>query len=810
MSQGEYRVRYAIEDKASPILQRMAGAASLTSDEFFKLLEDVEGLGNRLVRTSPALAAYGQSFDEMGQHLGLSSDKLTELNRKLTRTSDALEEQTQKILDARNKLDEYGATQEEQNRIIGTLLANQGKYNLTIGKQALVLEELAIELQDATLAEKHLGAALEYTAKVGGRAEDAIATYTEALKGDTAALAKIGPVARAATANLDQIRDRQARAAETMRIFTQETTRAPDALDKLNDSYNIGAARVQMFWARLGILGPVLLSVAGGVVALAAGLGKIAWDTATEGLQRYIERNKEAAKLQKLNKEAVEGYEEGLGRVIYKQTEYGEASKLATAYQGRLIEYSGRLLVATTNLDDAWGDATASGLSFGERYQRIGLAVNATSLAVLGGPGLIGKAVGDLNQAFLAHFPTLQRYRQTLLESLPTYTLVRDGIELVRDGLDGQFGQVERADKSLKGLTNTTRVLAHHGEFLSKVFEGVAGNLHKITVESQKASPNLDALTAFGTTGTSVELGKGAYKRGGGGGVSKRDPLGAAGDVLGLRTVQLFQGRADATGEGASGIRTLEKLAGVLGALATSVDRLAASSGLEDVATAAGRAQTQGDLRRTSDFNERAGILRDVGAERLSEDLGIGDIFTATAPQLDAARAVREQVVGLGEDLSQLATGAMAQATTGSIKLFAALGTGAVKVKDFGAAFLGTMGEILTQAGEGMVLLGLGALQIKAGIVNPAALIAIGAGAIIAGEALGAASQSGSGKGSGGSAGSVTRDAFRESTDRFLEERRGERQAIVIYNYIGEEQIDGPVARAVQRAERQGFLGGRV
>lgn len=770
MSQGEYRVRYAIDDKASPILQRMAGAASLTSDEFFNLLEDVEGLGNRLVRTSPALAAYGQSFDEMGKYLGLSSDKLTELNQKLTRSSDALEEQTQKILDARNKLDEFGATQEEQNRIIGTLLSNQYRYNLTIGKQALVLEELAIELQDATLAEKHLNDALEYTARVGGRAEDAIATYTEAVKGDTAALAKLGPVARAAQTNLDQVRDRQARAAETMRIFTAETNRAPDALDKLNDAYNIGAARVQMYWARLGVLGPVLLSVAGGLTAVGLGLGKVVFDRVNQGLDKYIEKNKQAKAFQDFTAKAADANAQELGKSLYKlSADFDAAQASSTSFFDKYLANGAKLLQGTTTysaaMRDVWGVQLPGFLSKGA--------------------DLFGKAV-----AGAARFT----FQLNMLEDI---------IRRLAAPLNNSYNATQVLTQTFNGQKLAVQQLT-----LS--LQTYGGMLDEIARKASVATPYLDALGGFNATGSSAELGKGAFGRRGGGAIANRDPLGAAGDVLGLRTVQLFQGRADATGEGASGIRTLEKLAGVLGALATSVDRLAASSGLEDVAGAAGRAQTQGDLRRTTDFNDRAGILRDVGAERLSEDLGIGDIFTATAPQLDAARAMRQEVTGLGEDLSQLATGAMAQATTGSIKLFAALGTGAVKVKDFGAAFLGTMGEILTQAGEGMVLLGLGALQIKAGLVNPAALVAIGAGAIIAGEALGAASKSGGGKGSGGGAGSVTRDAFRESTDRFLEEQRGERQAIVIYNYIGDEQIDGPVTRAVQRAQRQGFLGGRV
>jgi hypothetical protein len=765
MSQGSYRLKYEIEDKASPILGRVTNAAQLNDKELQKLASDVEGLGNELVRTSPALDAYGQSFDEMGKNLGLSSKKLVELNSKLTNSSEALEEQTQKIIDARNKLDEFGASQDDQNRIIGQLIANSGRYNLTVGKQALVLEELAIELQDAALAEKHLADALEYTAKMGGRAEDAIATYTEAVKGDTAALAKLGPAAAAAADNLDQIRDKQLRAAETMRIFTQETNRAPGVVDKLNDSYNLGAARVQMFWARLGVLGPALLSVAGGALAVAAAVGKIVFDRVNHGLEVYIEKNKEAKLLQDFTAQAADANAQELGKSVHKlSSDYDLAAASSTSFFDKYLTGASRILqnqsTYSKEFKALWGVEVPT--LFGPALDLIGRLGTGTANTVL--------HVDKLSHLFSALASPIKNTfnaSQTLTETF-----------------NGQRVAIDQLTLSLSTY---------------------GAQLDEIARKAQGATPYLDAKGGFDTTGSSAEFGRGAFGRGGGGGVASRDPYGAANDVFGLRVVQVFQGRANLARAGTDGVQTLDRLVGVLGALAQSVDRLAASSGLEDVAGAAGRAGVVGDQRRTADFNERAGLVRDVGATRLREELGIGDVFGATEPQLDAARRLREEVRGLGEDLSQLATGATAQATTGMIKLFAALGTGQAKVKDFGAAFLGQMGEILTGAGEGMVLLGLGVQQIQAGILTPGALIAIGAGAIIAGEALGAASK-GSAKGGGERQASITRDAFRESTDRFLEERGTDRQAIVIYNYIGEEQLDGPVARSVQRAERQGFL----
>lgn len=766
MSQGEYRLRYIIEDKASPVLAQITGAAKLNDEEIKRLTGDVEGLGNQIIKTSPALSAYGNSFEEMGKSLGLSSDKLVELNQKLTVSSDALEEQTQKLIDARNKLDEFGATEEQQNRILGQLIANSGRYNLTVGKQALVLEELAIELQDAALAEKHLADALAYTAKVGGRAEDAIVTYTEAVKGDTAALAKLGPVASAATANLDQIRDRQLRAAETMRIFTQETNRAPDSLDKLNDAYNLGAARLQMFWARLGVLGPVLLSVAGGALAVAAAVGKIVFDRVNHGLDAYIEKNKQAKLLQDFTSKAADANAEELGKSVHQlASDYDLAAASSTSFFDKYLTGASRILqnqsTYSKEFKALWGVEVPALLTPAlDLVGRVGTGFANTGLHVDKLSHLFSALASPIKNTFNAS--------QTLTETF-----------------NGQRLAVEQLTLSLSVY---------------------GAQLDEAARKAQSATPYLDAKGGFDATGSSAELGRGAFGRRGGGGIANRDPYGAANDVFGLRVVQVFQGRANLARAGTDGVATLDRLVGVLGALATSVDRLAASSGLEDVAGAAGRAGVLGDQRRTADFNERAGLVRDVGATRLREELGIGDVFSATEPQLDAARRLREEVQGLGEDLSQLASGATAQATTGLIKLFAALGTGQAKVKDFGAAFLGQMGEILTSAGEGMVLLGLGVQQIQAGILTPGALIAIGAGAIILGEALGSASK-GSAKGGGERQASITRDAFRESTDRFLEERGGERQAIVIYNYIGEEQIDGPVARSVQRAQRQGFLG---
>lgn len=747
-------VRYQIVDEATPALRAIVKASQDADRAAARLAtaskgaaKGVDDLAQAAAAEAAALRAADEATRKWATQLGVSSSKLGELSNKLAIADQALEEQTQKLIDARNYLDEYGATQEEQQRILSKLIDGSERYNLTLGKQALVLEELAIELQDTAQVERVLGEALAYVERVGGRAEDAIATFTEALKGDTAALSKIGPVAAAAADGLDRVRDRSLRAAEVTRIFRQEVNRTPDVLDKLNDRLAIGQARLSLFLARVGPVGA-------GLGGLAASLG----GALLVGLDKFIEKNAEAGKAMKAASDGGEDLVATFGELVAREfglvgflTEVGAGFRdLAKSIQvtdveaQRLIARGQQARTQTQRQQfRAQGDFSADREA--GAIGRDPVADQQRLLQRTQDDLLRGQQIEAEERRRLAEQERRTQERRTRIGELTDADLLGLGAR----GLDADV---------IGALGND--VLARSGPLLP------SGRFESDGSTAPRTSSRQGAAPTQGPVGAGIFSGLQEFVE---------------------RAGQVTQERGELIGAALQVQTMLEERNRVEADLLRELDQ-------------------QERSRREARVGEIGSLVMGLGGEEgVREALGIqGDINDISEPTLDALRQMSDESQRLTESLSGIATEGVNSAVLGLAKLGAAFATGKAKAKDFGGAFLELLGGVLSQAGQGLILLGLGTAQVKAGVPNPAALIAIGAGLVLAGEAAGAFAPKGGGS-SSASAETATRNAFRESTDRLLE-REKERTTIVLNNFFGQEKIDQLVIDTTQRAAAQGLL----
>lgn len=748
-------IRYQITDEATPALRALVKSSQDADRAAAQLASRSKLLGGQLSDTADAAAAEALAIkraDEanarMAERLGLSASKLKELSVRLGDSNQALEEQTQKLIDARNYLDEYGATQEDQQRILSRLIDDSDRYNLTLGKQALVLEELAIELQDTAKVEENLADALEFVERTGGRAEDAVATFTEAIKGDTAALEKLGPVAAAAADALDKIRDRTTKATEVQKTFRAELARSPDNLDKLNDKIAIGESRLALWTARLGPAGAAL-----------GGLGAALLGGVLVGLDKFVEKNKDA-------KEAMSSVEDESEKLIY---------------------------------------------TFGELV--------ATEFGVVGFLGEVSKGFSDLAKEIkntdIETQRLIKRGQQARAETERArfrtqgdFGADREAGAIGRDPVGDQRRLLERTqDDLLQGQIIEAEERRRREEQERRIQE------RRIRVGELSD----EELLALGARGYDAET-LGAL---GGNVLARSGPLLPSGnfesDGSTRQAAPRGAGRQGAQGPVGAGIFSgLQEFIERAGQVTQERGELVAAA-LEVQTMLEERNAVEADLLRQLDDAERRRKENRVGEigsltlglggeEGVREALGIqGDINDISEPTLDALRQMSEESQRLTESLSGIATEGVNSAVIGLAKLGAAFATGKAKAKDFGGAFLELLGGVLSQAGQGLLLLGLGTAQVKAGIPNPAALIAIGAGLVLAGEAAGAFAPSGGGSSSSASAETATRNAFRESTDRLLEQAK-DRTTIVLNNYFGQEKIQEIVVNTTQNAAAQGLI----
>jgi hypothetical protein len=750
-------------------------------------------LGQTSIELTKARAktrTYSEETKALAQQYGLSVEGLDKLNRRI-RDSDAVyEEATQKLEDARKKLDEYGATAEQQAAAIGLIFKSAERTNIPLAKQALIMEELAIELQDADAATRLYDQALSLVEKRGGRVEDRVAELTEAYKGQTSALGNLGPVAKSAVSGLDELRSQQLKAVEVKKRFDRESTRQLTTLDKLNDRLTLGKVRFAEFTATLGPAGQVAGVVAGAFVALGAGALKVATDATTA----YIESNI-------LVKESLSGTTFEVKRL---QIEVGRTVAELVELDDLLLGIGGTARQTRDGiiyLKREYGDLASTILRVHDAVQFvIGDARTPGSAFGVAGGVLQEFAVG-LGQ--LAFDVVAEEERQTRRESeLLTQELVNQETEWQRLN-----AFLEQGDVNYRQLQKSAAAAAREMERTQRIGQvSDAESLLRGSLGVPQDAPRQGPLLPNNRFDAVIPK---APKRGGGFRAGSRAD---AFDVLQgfIEEVEdeqervvgfIREGLANRIGrDGQEFVQAGKDRAEqfIVGALSyLRVD------GADDLTVAVDNVIDLESARRRR-FRDRTGLSQESFSAFLEEN----EIDLNTDQGVRQLEEMLEASDQLNAGLNRLATQGLANLTFGFIDLATAAAFGQVSVADFGTAFLANLGGVLEQAGEGMFLLGLGTLNIISGLTNPAALIATGAGLKIIGSAMSAyGSRSSSGRTSGGGGGgtSATREAFRESTDRLLAEQDRERQAIYVLADFGGAIVDVPVQRINRRLDRQGL-----
>ncbi len=206
------------------------------------------------------------------------------VNATIADQTTAYDELTQKYVDAQRKLSEFGATQEQQAYIMGRAADMAGKFGLSAEKAAIVVEELAIETQDANQVLLLQADAYEFVAKSEKRAEDALSDFVDLSRGGTGALRDISARGGDIAAALDKIEDPAERARQSLAAFRREqnrVTKGGGLFSKAMDQMAIGQSKI-------AAAGPPVQMVIQAAVAGYAALGAAVVGFAASSIPVYL------------------------------------------------------------------------------------------------------------------------------------------------------------------------------------------------------------------------------------------------------------------------------------------------------------------------------------------------------------------------------------------------------------------------------------------------------------------------------------------------------------------------------------------
>jgi hypothetical protein len=819
-----YEIEARVQDAASSALEDVRASMASAGGAGEYLLGILGKTSEELGKGQDNSTQYSAEVRELAAAWSISAEQLDKLNRQVR--ENPYDEAGQKLLDVRNRLDEYGASAEQQAAALGLLARTATTSTLPLSKQALVLEELVIEFQDADRALGFFEEGLKLVEQRGGRAEDAIADLTAAAKGDTGGLSRLGPVARAAAEGLDQIRDPALRAERTLATFRREAARVPDELDRANDQIALAKVRLAELSARLGPVGQIAGVAAAGLLALGGG----ALALATDATLSYVESNRGAKDSLEETKGAVSRLEREFGRLIAQAVDLdnvllgvgGSARQLTNvivAVDRETLGFRETLDAVSEVTDLVGGRVTVLGSVFGQVGGVVGdLGVGLGGLAfdlVAEQEERTRKASEDLRREIQNQGDEWDRLNSFLLEGDEyTRNLISSQEELTRSLRVGKVDDFEALTLSSRGRAfdqPRQGPLLPTGGFDANVVDPAAqareerkrkGEAAARAQEQEEA--RIARLEILLFRAQQEELERRARER-----IAEWGRIGTAyGEelVFGLGAALRDQGK-QALNElaGTQAERRLGDLRRALGEFDQPlfIDlEVPDLSGVEDFARAI----------QLLDAEAFAQVVADIKTLRLdAEELAQLEIDLASPSGIERLRQMADEADRLNSSLGNIATQGLASAITGLAQLGASLAVGETKLEQLGDAFLGILGGVLTQAGQGFLLLGLGTQAIQSGISNPLALVGIGTLAIAAGAVLtSSATAQIRGGGAGKSPEAATRDAFRESTDRLLQDQKREREAINVFVTIGGEQLDPQIEQSARRLSRNGLLGALV
>ncbi len=247
----------------------------------------------KIIATAMAEQAFkglGEESTRLVPHIGRIADKFVDL-------AESSEETAQKILDARKKMDEYGATQAQQVAGFEETVRVANKYGISITRVSEVLEDLAIDTNQAEVATANVERATKLMLATNLRAGEAAGKTADTLRGETAALNEMrGPAARVGKL-VDELGDQQLRAREATRALDRALVSNTSTLDKVKDKLTLLRIRAAEGAGGFDVLGGAAKGAGLVLAAVTATIGAIALATANyvkSGLTLWVEETDEA------------------------------------------------------------------------------------------------------------------------------------------------------------------------------------------------------------------------------------------------------------------------------------------------------------------------------------------------------------------------------------------------------------------------------------------------------------------------------------------------------------------------------------
>lgn len=769
---------WKVEDHASQALEAIKRSATAAHDSLGEGIKIAE-------RYSKETRAGGKAFDEVGD----------------------------KIRDARNKMLEYGFTQEQIRAGLKLMTSTAQELNEPISKTALRLEELAIETQDADTAFrlwtssveasragimrqeeavalvvdrhkaglpvfKHWNEATKLAAKLQIPLADAVKMMDDRVKNALPAVVNLTKAEELAAKqgialkdSITQLDDAAKGGTQGLRNLSNQGRRTADAIDRIGDplvraresqralNREMNRAptiidklqtKYQVLNVRLAEMGPLGHVVKGGFLAIAGGAA--AAGTAVVGfVAGSMRRYMEKTPEAKAKTDALKKSMEDLQMAVGKTAV--EMTGLETQTDKMTIRMDALTKAAADPALGGWVDTIAEG---GELLAHI----HPLTALWAGALWAVSTAAGDAENALIGTNAQLQRMKN----------LQKDLADADADALIKTI----KKDDALKKATQTERKNR--------------AALHK----QKKQDAELDRMIAENAADRAEKAAKQAKKKpkGGGGG-------GGGGKVRRLTPEEI---------EAAHALR--DQFIDAM-SLAGARDAVRA-----DAAGFAGGFDLAASIRAEREAAEaefmRMEALRDQYADGASSMrgtiLGMDDEgHTAQILEFRDAADLAALQVERNIELMQAYDGALTGVVNGGMSLMIdatldmveGLAAGDLSLKKIGVGLMASFGDLLKKTGAGMVLLGTALASVDGGVPSPLALIGTGAAMAIAGAALSGFARratGGGGAGSAGVAGAVQR-GFASAQDRFAD-RGGPQEMHFTLLLDGFEQA---VARSVRK-----------
>ena len=294
------------------------------------------GMSKNATETGRASAAM-QRYNTDVKAVELAQKKL---NKAAKDGGEVIEEASQKIIDVTKRAGEFGATEEQNAKILDDIARAAGRTGKPISLVARAYEELLIETHDAEKAQKLFAKAMVRVQKTGDRTEIVVAELVDATRGGTAALKRYGEVGARVAAEIDKITDPAERARRTLKALDRLENRSIGTLEKFNNKLIGAQADLAGLTASLG---PAAVGV-GALGAAAVLTGGFILKFGVDAVKKYAKTNEEAKLSLDVLSSSLDNFSVEVGHALFETAKLedviygvGDATLIATDRATALI-----------------------------------------------------------------------------------------------------------------------------------------------------------------------------------------------------------------------------------------------------------------------------------------------------------------------------------------------------------------------------------------------------------------------------------------------------------------------------------------